>query len=49
MGKMYDNVKKGLEEAISDVKGEIKLERHIVEIKTSKTSEKNDSNNSKNN
>jgi hypothetical protein len=37
---MYDNVKKGLEEAISDAKGEIKLERHTVEIKASKTSKK---------
>nr|WP_295685019.1 hypothetical protein [uncultured Lachnoclostridium sp.] len=47
MSKMYDNVKKGLEEAISDAKGEIKLERHTVEIKASKTSKKGDKNNPK--
>lgn len=31
MSKMYDSVKKGLEEAIIEAKGAIKLERHTVE------------------
>ncbi|MDF2872264.1 MAG: hypothetical protein K0R05_3839 [Anaerocolumna sp.] len=44
---MYDNVKKGLEEAISDVKGEIKLERHMVENNAPKISKKVDNNTKK--
>jgi hypothetical protein len=33
MSEMYENVKKGLEEAIDDAKGIIKLERHTVVLK----------------
>lgn len=31
MSKMYDSIKKGLEEAINDANETIKLERHTVE------------------
>lgn len=31
VSKMYDSIKKGLEEAINDVNETIKLERHTVE------------------
>lgn len=40
MSEMYENVKKGLEEAIGDAKGEIKLERHTVENNAPKISKK---------
>lgn len=40
MNEMYENVKKGLEEAIRDAKGEIKLEKHTVEDNASKISKK---------
>ena len=40
MSKMFDSIKKGLEEAISDAKGEIKLESHTVENNAPKISKK---------
>lgn len=43
VSKMYDSVKKGLEEAINDAKGAIKLERHTVE-NTAPKSQKNNNN-----
>jgi hypothetical protein len=47
MSEIYENIKKGFEEAISDAKGEIKLERHTVENNAPKISKKDDDNNSK--
>jgi hypothetical protein len=40
VSKMFDSLKKGLEEAISDAKGTIKLERHTVENNVPQSSKK---------
>lgn len=37
MSKMYNSIKKGIEEAINDINGTIKLERHTVEYNALKT------------
>jgi hypothetical protein len=37
---MFDSIKKGLEEAINDAKGTIKLERHTAENNIPKISKK---------
>jgi hypothetical protein len=37
---MFESIKKGLEEAILDAKGTIKLERHTVENNAPKISKK---------